>query len=88
MTYLVDSHCHLSSLSLEGKAGDKIEQIIARANHVGVTHFLNVSCTTKEFAKNCEIAKNYDNIYLALGIHPLNLEDDTDWKDEDRKSVV
>ena len=43
MTYLVDSHCHLSSLSLEGKAGDKIEQIIARANHVGVTHFLNVS---------------------------------------------
>ena len=76
MTYLVDSHCHLSSLSLEGKAGDKIEVIIARANHVGVTHFLNVSCTTKEFAKNCEIAKNYDNIYLALGIHPLNLEDD------------
>ena len=56
MTYLVDSHCHLSSLSLEGKAGDKIEQIIARANHVGVTHFLNVYCTTKEFAKNCEIA--------------------------------
>ena len=46
MTYLVDSHCHLSSLSLEGKAGDKIEQIIARANHVVVTHFLNVSCTT------------------------------------------
>lgn len=83
MTYLVDSHCHLSSLSLEGKAGDKIEQIIARANHVGVTHFLNVSCTTKEFAKNCEIAKNYDNIYLALGIHPLNLEDDPDWKDDE-----
>ena len=29
MTYLVDSHCHLSSLSLEGKAGDKIEQIMS-----------------------------------------------------------
>ena len=39
--------------------------------------------TTKEFAKNCEIAKNYDNIYLALGIHPLNLEDDPDWKDDE-----
>ena len=83
MTYLVDSHCHLSSLSLEGKAGDSIEKFIARANHVGVTHFLNVSCTNKEFCKNFDISKDYDNIYLAVGIHPLNLEDEPDWKDDE-----
>ena len=82
MTFLVDTHCHLASLSLEGKAGNNIDSIIKRANKVGVSHFLSVSCTNNEFYKNLEISKDYDNIYLALGIHPLNLEDEPNWDDD------
>lgn len=82
MTYLVDSHCHLASLSLEGKAGDSVEKIIKRANLAGVSHFLAIACTNAEFIKTKEIAKDYDNIYLACGLHPLNLEEDPDWKEE------
>lgn len=83
MTYLVDSHCHLASLSLEGKAASNIDEIIKRASSVGVSHFLTISCTTKDFADNLKIANEYDNIYLAAGIHPLNLEEDPNWSDEE-----
>lgn len=86
MTYLVDSHCHLASLSLEGKAANSIDEIIERARRCGVSHFLSIACTSKEFEKNLEIAKNYDNIYLGCGIHPLNLEDEPDWTEERLKS--
>ena len=86
MTYLVDSHCHLASLSLEGKAASNIDEIIERARRCRVSHFLSIACTSKEFEKNLEIAKNYDNIYLGCGIHPLNLEDEPDWTDDRLKS--
>lgn len=86
MTFLVDSHCHLASLSLEGKASDNIDGIIERASRCGVSHFLSIACTSEEFEKNFEIAKKYNNIYLGCGIHPLNLEDEPDWTDERLKT--
>ncbi|MDY6322831.1 MAG: TatD family hydrolase [Succinivibrio sp.] len=88
MTFLVDSHCHLQSLSYSGKAGTDPAQILGRARSVGVTHFLSISCTTKEFKKDLEIAAPYPDVYLAAGIHPLNLEDDPDWKDEELISCI
>ena len=88
MTFLVDSHCHLTSLSLEGKAGNDIHKIITRANRVGVSHFLSIACTTKEFEANKKLADEYDNIYLACGIHPLNLEDEPNWSDEALKDIL
>ncbi|WP_202107641.1 TatD family hydrolase [Succinivibrio dextrinosolvens] len=86
MSYLVDSHCHLASLSLEGKAANNIDEIIERARRCGVSHFLSIACTSKEFENNLKIAKNYDNIYLGCGIHPLNLEDEPDWTDDRLKN--
>ncbi|SFS85540.1 TatD DNase family protein [Succinivibrio dextrinosolvens] len=85
MSYLVDSHCHLESLSLEGKAAKSIDEIIERARRCGVSHFLSVACTSKEFEKNLSIAQKYNNIFLACGIHPLNLEEEPDWSDEELK---
>ncbi|MGN1281403.1 MAG: TatD family hydrolase [Succinivibrio sp.] len=82
MTYLVDSHCHLSGLSLEGKGASSLREIISRANRSGVSHFLCVSCTTKEFENDLKIAGEFDGVYFANGIHPLNLEEEPDWTDE------
>ncbi|MGN0916478.1 MAG: TatD family hydrolase [Succinivibrio sp.] len=88
MTYLVDSHCHLSSLSLEGKAGSNIFEIIKRARLCGVSHFLNVSCTTKEFESNLKIAKDFDEMYLACGLHPLNIDDEIDFSVDSLKECL
>lgn len=76
MTFLVDTHCHLASLSYQSKANTCLKDVINRANHVGVSHFLSVSCTTEEFKKNTELTKDYENIFLSLGIHPLNLDEE------------
>lgn len=88
MTYLVDTHCHLSDLSLQGKAGESVEKIIARAYKCGVTHFLCISCTTREFAKMQKCTAAWDNIYLACGIHPLNLQEEPDWTEESLRTCL
>ncbi|MGN0893366.1 MAG: TatD family hydrolase [Succinivibrio sp.] len=82
MTYLVDTHCHLSGLSLSGEAGSSVKEILKRANRAGVTHFLCVSCTTKEFANDLKLASEFNGVYFANGVHPLNLEEERDWTDE------
>lgn len=82
MTYLIDTHCHLGDLSLSGRAGDSVEKIISRAYKCGVTHFLCISCTTRDFAKMQQCTAAWDNIYLACGIHPLNLQEEPDWTEE------
>ena len=82
MTFLVDSHCHLASLSYPNKGAKDIHETILRARCTGVSHFLSIACTTSEFEKNVVIAKDYENIYLACGIHPLNLEEEPDWDDD------
>lgn len=86
MTFLVDSHCHLARLSLEGKAAANIDEIIERARRCGVSHFLSIACTIKDFEQNRLIAEDYNNIYLGCGIHPLDVRHEPDWKDADLKN--
>ena len=83
MTYLVDSHCHLASLSLEGKAGDSVAEIVRRAHSAGVTHFLCVSCTPAEHREMLGKIAGLKGIYTACGVHPLNLEEAPDWTEEE-----
>lgn len=82
MTFLVDSHCHLADLSLEGKAGSTLEEIIKRAELCGVTHFLSVACTTADFDRMYDSLSRFSTVYFACGIHPLNLKDDFGWTED------
>ncbi len=80
MTYLVDSHCHVSDLALEGKkAGLSVADIVARAHHCGVTHMLSVACLPQDFPHLMEVAGPYPEIFLACGAHPLNLSATVGW---------
>ncbi|MCR5537262.1 MAG: TatD family hydrolase [Succinivibrio sp.] len=83
MTYLVDSHCHLASLSLQGKAGDSLEQIIARAQSCQVSHFLSIACTLDEFRDMSRQLEPYPFVYYSCGIHPLNLEEAGEWQEDE-----
>ncbi|MDY5734747.1 MAG: TatD family hydrolase [Succinivibrio sp.] len=88
MTYFIDTHCHLASLSYQSQGFKSVKEVVDRALSVGVTHLLSVSCTTKEFYKNLELTKGFNNIYLALGIHPLNLEEDPNWSEKELKDLL
>lgn len=94
MTFLVDSHCHLASLSLSQSAQDRaagkvyqgpraIGEVLARARACGVTHFLSVACTIEDYQHMMKLIAPYDGIFNACGIHPLNLEEAGEWREED-----
>ena len=83
MTFLVDSHCHLGSLSYQNKQGTSLKEIIKRAYNCKVTHFLSVACTPDEFTKQQKLTEGFENIFMAAGVHPLNLDECPDYTDDD-----
>ncbi len=88
MTCLVDSHCHLSSLSLKGKYGATLEEFYLRARHAGVTHFLCVACTPDEHKIMLEKISGFENIFTSCGVHPLNLQEAGDWTEKELISCL
>ncbi len=60
---LVDSHCHLEN-------NQEIEDIIARANKVGVELILNVGSNLDNIKQHLDICDRFDGIYTAAGVHP------------------
>ena len=88
MTFLVDSHCHLASLSLEGKGPHSLDDVINRAHACGVTHFLSVACMPSEYKDMLNKISSYDGIFTACGVHPLNLEEAGNWTDEELKDCL
>ncbi len=83
MTFLVDSHCHLGSLSYQNKQGTSLKEIIKRAYNCKVTHFLSIACTPDEFTKQQKLTEGFENIFMAAGVHPLNLDECPDYTDDD-----
>jgi TatD DNase family protein len=65
----IDSHCHLNMLDLAPFDGS-LQKVISEAKDMGVTHFLNVSVTEKDYEPLLKIALEYDNIYISVGLHP------------------
>ena len=63
---LIDTHCHLTFPELI----DNIEAVLQRSKAAGVTAWITVGTETAENQKAVELAENFDNLYLAVGIHP------------------
>ncbi|MES2500526.1 MAG: TatD family hydrolase [Pseudomonadota bacterium] len=73
---LVDSHCHLNFPELVENI-DAIRQSMIDA-HVG--HALCVSVTLDKFPEVLNLAKQFDNFYASVGVHP-------DYEDIEEPSV-
>lgn len=63
---LVDSHCHLNFKPL----GEDMEGVLARAREAGVSHMLNVSVNLEDYPQVLALAREHDNIYASVGVHP------------------
>lgn len=90
MTFLVDSHCHLASLSFKGKekGPQSLGEVMARARACGVTHMLSVACTAEDYVSMMQLIEPYDGIFNACGIHPLNLDEAEDRSAETLKKCL
>ena len=68
---LVDTHAHL-----EGKAFDEDrDKVIKKAFAKDVRYIVNVGSDIESSRKSIDLAKKYEGIYAAVGIHPHDAKD-------------
>lgn len=68
---LADSHAHLEMKDFDR---DRAE-VIRRALDAGVDLIITVGTTLDDCKKAVSIAKKYENVYAAIGIHPHDVKD-------------
>ncbi len=62
----IDTHCHLDFKQFD----EDRDEVIKRAESAGVKHIVNVGADIRGSEASVELAKQYDSIYAAVGIHP------------------
>jgi len=68
---LIDTHCHLTFGQL---AGD-LEGVLERSAAAGVRRWITVGTDAGENVKAVELARRYENVYAAVGVHPHEAKD-------------
>lgn len=62
----VDSHCHIN---FEGLA-ERLPQVLENMREHGVTHALCVSVDLETLPAVLAIARDHDNVFASVGVHP------------------
>ncbi len=73
----IDSHCHL--LQTAAKSGRNVAELLDEAREASVHGCLNIA-TTIEDATLARSWYQEGRLWLTAGVHPLNLDDDPQWK--------
>jgi len=63
---LIDTHCHLDMEAYE----QDLEQVLHDALSAGVKNIITIGIDLNSSQKAVDIARRYDHIYAAVGIHP------------------
>ena len=77
---MIDSHCHLA----DGKFETDLPRVLARAEEAGVSHCVAIGDTIKESEECLAIAKNYEQVFCTIGVHPHKAKE---WKKTDAKHL-
>jgi hydrolase, tatD family len=73
--FIIDSHCHLDALDYEN-LHQNIDEVIEKAKARDVKHLLTIGVTLSRFEKQRDALAHRDDVSLACGVHPLDLEDE------------
>jgi TatD DNase family protein len=68
---LVDSHAHLEMRDFDRDR----DRVVARALEAGVKQIITVATTLPDIHKALEIARRYEGVHVAVGIHPHEVKD-------------
>ena len=74
---IIDTHAHLDFPDFK----EDIDDVIKRAEEVGVKYIINVGTSVGTSVKSIELTEKYNHIYASVGIHPntaSNVSED-DW---------
>jgi TatD DNase family protein len=78
---MIDTHCHIQTEQFEADRDD----VIAKAEAAGVTHFIVPAIDKASFPATIEIASSRENIYCGLGIHPHSA---MEWNHDIREQIA
>ena len=67
---IIDTHTHLDNV----KFIDDVDKVIKRAIENGVKKFIIPAADPKDLPRAIELAEKYDEIYFALGVHPVDTQ--------------
>ncbi len=67
---IIDTHTHLDN----EKYYNDVDEVIARAKKNGVTKFIIPGANPKDLPKAIELSDKYEEVYFAVGIHPIDLD--------------
>jgi len=81
---VIDSHCHLNFESLS----KDLSNIIKRCNENGVTHLLSINTRPKDFESHLDLIKDFNNIYISYGIHPENIDNESNLSFNEIEKVI
>ncbi|MGC6247648.1 YchF/TatD family DNA exonuclease [Bisgaard Taxon 45] len=73
--FIVDSHCHLDALDYEN-LHNSVDDVVNKALARDVKHLLAVGVTLTRFEQIYATLAKFDNVSLACGVHPLDLDDE------------
>jgi len=68
---IVDSHCHLDFPDF----AEELPEVIARARAAGVSRMVTICTKLPNLPRVREIARSYDGVYYAAGVHPMSVAD-------------
>ena len=83
---LVDSHCHLNRLDLT-EFDNNLDLAVDKARSAGVRHMLGVCVSLSEFPVLCQLADQYPDLSISVGVHPDN-EPENDDIDPDAEQLI
>jgi len=63
---MIDTHCHLNFHAFK----DDVENVIKETQTAGVTTIINTGTKLDSSQSAVDLAKQYDNLYAIVGIHP------------------
>jgi len=69
--FLIDSHCHLTTL--EEEKNMKAEDVVKNAQDNGIKIINNIATSEDEFERVLQTSKRFDNVYASIGVHPSNI---------------
>lgn len=63
---LIDTHCHLDFPEFNNDR----EEVIRRSKEAGIDYIINIGSTLESSKASLDLAKKYEFIYAAIGVHP------------------
>lgn len=81
---LVDTHCHIHEANYPLDIGD----VMNRAHHAGVGKMLVVGTDMNSSYQAVDFAKNHQNVWASIGVHPHDTKDGYDITKTYDESVI